>query len=387
MTNEQATTLITNCRTVSSMEPNVQGAISIRGGLIEGIFPEGESLPAADHTYDAGGCMALPGFIDIHVHGAAGHDVTDGTADSIEAIARAKLAEGVTTFLPTTLSLPEADITKSVEAVAAYMQNQTAAKVPGVHLEGPFLNPDRCGAQNDEHIRPPDLDEVKRYHAIAPLAIVTCAFDVPGGVDFVRGLSKLGIIPSCAHSNATYAQFLEAKTAGLRHLSHFCNAMSGLEHREVGLVGAGLLDDDIIVELICDRVHLAPEMIAIVFKAREIHEIMLVTDAIHASGLPDGDYSLGGMDIAVKDGVARIPGTDALAGSTLRFNIGVKNAFEITGLPLEELVQTAALNQARALNLEKTGLIREGWKADINIMDDDFGVRAVFVDGEQRFGK
>jgi len=353
-------------------------------GEVVRVLGPGDETPSGGDRFDAGGKRAFPGFIDMHCHGAMGHDVTDGTLEAIKEIARAKLAEGVTTFCPTTLTLPFERLEAAARAVAAYGKNPRYARVAGLHLEGPFINAACTGAQNPDYVRPPDIGEVLRLNAVARVAIVTFAVEAEGGMAFLAGLKEAGIVPSLGHTAAKSALFRAARRAGLRNLTHFCNQMTGLHHREVGLVGAGLLDDGVLVELICDTIHLCPDMIALVFKVKPIERIALITDAIRAAGLADGEYKLGGLAVRVADGVARLLANGALAGSTLRLNRALKNVRDVTSLPLSELVRTTSLNQAQCLGLEKRGRIAPGFAADVTILDEDFDVAAVFVGGERR---
>lgn len=376
--------LIKNCRVVSADLDLPGAAVEIEGSLIKRVYAPGEGLPAAVETYDAAGRVLCPGFVDIHTHGAGGRDVTDGTCESIRRIAELKLQEGVTTFAPTTLTLPEAQLAKAMAAVAAYNAKPDFAKVAGVHLEGPFINPKCCGAQNPAFVRPPNLAEVLRLHAISKVAVVTFAAEMEGSEAFIKGLLDNGIVPSCGHSAATHADFLKAKAAGLKHLTHFCNQMSPLHHREIGLVGSGLLDDQVLVEMICDKVHLSGPMVQLGFKARGPEGVVMITDSLAASWMPDGQYSLGGLAFAVKDGEARLATSGALAGSTLKYYAGLKNAAELTRLPLERLIKAAGYNQARSLGLDKVGAIKPGWKADLVVLGHDFTPNAVFVDGVRK---
>ncbi|MHC4946133.1 MAG: N-acetylglucosamine-6-phosphate deacetylase [Planctomycetota bacterium] len=377
-------TLIKNCRLVSPGKDLPGAAIVIEGDAIIKILEGKDTLPDADKTFDAAGRTVLPGFIDIHVHGAAGFDVMDGTREAIERIAEAKLEEGVTTFCPTTLTLPEDKLAQAMKAVEQYRLDPKFAKVAGVHLEGPFINPDYAGAQNPEHVRAPDLDEVLRLHALSPIAIVSYAIELDADQAFLKGLVSQDIVASCGHSGATFEQFRRAREAGLKHLTHFGNQMSPLHHRAIGLVGAGLLDDEVLLEMICDKIHLCPEMIELVFKRRGSGRIALVTDAICAAGLSDGDYSLGGLEVRVEGGAARLCSTGALAGSILPFQKAMKHIQEITKLPLHELVKATSLNQARSLGLDRLGRIEPGCAADLVILDEAFEIRGVFLNGEQR---
>lgn len=375
---------ISNCRLVSPGVDLSGRDIVVENGIIQAIEPTGKTAPTGE-LFDAEGRMALPGFVDVHFHGAAGRDVTDGDVEAIAAIAAAKLAEGVTTMVPATLTLPTEALTKALRSVADYAEGAPKIKIPGVHLEGPFINSSCCGAQNPDYVRPVDIAEVDVLKNVFNVSIVTFAVEGEGGVQFTRDLVERGIVPACGHSAATHAQFLEARKVGLKHLTHFCNQMSKLHHREIGLVGAGLLDDDLMLEVIADGVHLCPDMLRLIFKKKSIETIMLITDSIAASGLADGVYSLGGLEVNVKDGAARLASNDALAGSTLSMCRALRNGHEITGLPLKDLVRVTALNQAESLGLENIGKIEPGRAADLVVLDDDFNPRAVFVDGKKAF--
>lgn len=376
--------LIANCRVVSPDVDLPNAAVLVEGDTIAGVYPAGRQAPAADTVFDAAGAMLMPGFIDIHYHGAVGYDNTDGTVEAVSRIAEAKLRDGVTTLCPTTLTLPEEQLAASLRTVAEYAANPAFAKVAGVHLEGPYINCTCTGAQNPAFVRPPDIEEVKRLHAICPVSIVSFAVEEPGGIEFARQLAACGIVGSCGHTAASYGQLAEAKAAGLRHLTHFCNQMTKLHHREIGCVGGGLLDDDLFIEVICDTIHLCPDMIRLVLKTKPNDKVLLITDSMSATGLEDGDYSLGGLAVVVSDGAARLKSDGALAGSTLHLNAALKNVADATGLPLAQLVRTTSLNQAAALGLEGLGRIETGWTADLVLLDDCFAVQAVFVNGQRK---
>ncbi|MFA7183740.1 MAG: amidohydrolase family protein, partial [Victivallales bacterium] len=259
-------------------------------------------------------------------------------------------------------------------------------KVPGVHLEGPFINPNCLGAQNPDYVRLPDIEEVKRLAKIFPVVKVSYAVEIEGGARFASQLLAEGITPSCVHSAAKYSEFKAAAENGLRNLSHFCNQMTGLHHRDIGLVGAGLAEKEVFIELICDTLHICPDMIKLLFDLKNTEKIQLITDAMRAAGMPDGEYTLGGLPVIVADDAARLKSNGALAGSTLEVCTALKNVFEITGKPLAELIKTTSWNQAQALGLEKLGRIEPGYFADIVILSDDFKPVKVFVNGELRLG-
>jgi N-acetylglucosamine-6-phosphate deacetylase len=377
-------TLIHNARIVSPDCDIERGALLIEDGRILEVI-EGGDLPAADTLIDAGGRIAMPGFIDIHSHGADGHDVCDDNDEAIPHIARRKLQEGVTTWLATTLTQP-ADKLKSIVAKAAdYASTTPYARCPGLHIEGPFINVKKAGAQNPQFVRPPDFEEMKALHEIYPALVVSVAPDVPGAVEFIAKSTEAGIMCSAAHTASTCEQILAAKEAGLRHLTHFGNAMTPLHHREIGVVGTGLIDDELMIELICDTIHLCPDMLKLVFKLVPIERLMMITDSMAASWIEGGgEVMLGGLEVVVKDGAARLKEGGALAGSALRYNHGVRNVAEITDLPLDQIVKATSWNQATSLGLEGFGKLEPGFHADIVLLDPDFEVWKTFVGGEER---
>jgi N-acetylglucosamine-6-phosphate deacetylase len=377
-------TVLHNVRIVSPGVEIPRGGVVIEKGMISRVF-EGDPAPGTEgEPVDCGGSTLVPGFIDIHTHGAMGADVCDGSVESIRRIAEHKLSEGVTTFLPTTLTLPHDRLAAAARAVAAYRENPEFARAPAMHIEGPFLNARFVGAQNPAFLRPPDAEEIFELRRLAPIAVVSVATELPGGVDFVRAMTAAGITTSLAHTAATYQDFLNAKAAGLTHLTHFCCQMSPLHHRALGVVGAGLLDDEVRLELICDRVHLHPEMLELVFKLKPVRQLMLITDSMAASGLGDGEFDLGGMKAIVSGGVARLT-PDTLAGSTLSYHDGLRNVARISRLPLSELSVTTSWHQAQSLGLHGFGKIGAGFHAALVLLDDDFQVQATWVAGDRRF--
>lgn len=375
--------LIKNAYIVSPDIEIRNGAVLIENGTIAAVFMEGETVPAADHVFDAAGKMVVPGFIDIHVHGRSGCDFCDGTPEAVVTIADDKLKDGVTSFLGTTLTVAEPQLNAALQCAADYMKSPTGAKIAGIHLEGPFINPKCLGAQNPAFVKLPDIEMVKRLNAVYPIKKVSYAIEVEGALPFTRELLAMGITPSCVHTAASYADYEKASQLGLRNLSHFCNQMTPLHHRDIGMVGAGFLHDEAFIELICDKLHICPEMIKLVFKVKHADRIQLITDAMRAAGMPDGTYDLGGMNVTVEGNAARLE-NGALAGSTLLYYDGLKNILEITGRPLSELIKSTSWNQAQALGFEKLGKIETGFIADIAVLNNDFSPSAVFVDGVRK---
>ncbi|MBE6403604.1 MAG: N-acetylglucosamine-6-phosphate deacetylase [Lentisphaerae bacterium] len=379
-----STTLIKNAHIISPDCDLANAAVLIADGVIKQIFADGDKLPAADTTVDIAGKMLVPGFIDVHTHGRSGYEFTDGDYEHLQTMCKDKLSEGVTSWLPTTLTLGNEALAKALENAARYAgSDSVGAKIPGVHLEGPYINEKCLGAQNPAYVRKPDIEEVKALDSIHKVLKVSYAVEVEGGSTFASELLAAGITPSCVHSQATYKEFLAGYDHGLRNLSHFCNQMTALHHRDIGLVGAGLRHSEVFIEMICDKIHLCSDMIKLIFQLKDINHILLITDACQAAGMPDGEYEIGGLPLILKDGAARLASNGALAGSVLVMNKALKNVYEITGLPLAQLIKTTSYNQACSLGLSKLGRIEPGYCADLAVLDSDFEVCQVWVNGRQ----
>ena len=378
------TTLLKNARIVSPLVDITKGHVLIDNGRIIQVTA-GNDLPAADETFDLAGKILVPGFIDMHFHGGMGYETTSDKPEAVRVICEAKLREGVTSLCPTTLTLSEEMLANSLRNIEKYRLNPTGSKVLGTHLEGPYINPQCVGAQNPAYLRSPDIEEIKRLNAISPVSVVTYAIELEGSLEFTRQLRALGIVPSCGHTKATYEQFIAGFPCGMERVTHFCNVTTPLHHRKFGVVGAGFLHDNVAVEVICDKIHLCPEMIKMVFKFKTRDKILMITDAMEAAGLPDGDFQLGGLPVIVKDGVARLTSDGTIAGSTLQYDKGLRNVLEVTGLTLPEVIQATSWNQARNLGLTDLGKIEPGFLADLTVLDSDLLVASVFCDGIRKF--
>ena len=376
-------TLIRNCRIVSPGTDIPSGNILLENGRIAAVGTAPETQ--ADTVIDGQGLTAVPGFIDIHSHGRSNHDFCDGTQEAFAAIGRGKLQDGVTGFLATSLSVSEDDLRNLCRQAEWYKANvPDGASLLGIHLEGPFFNPPCAGAQNPTFLQQPRIGLVEELNAISPVKKVSFSPELPGGLEFTRQLCERGIMPSGGHTEADYECFEAARQAGMRHMTHFCNVMTPVHHLRFGMVGGGLMADDVYVEMICDGVHLCDQMIRLIAKLKGPERMMLITDAMRASGMPDGDYSLGGLPVVVRDGCARLT-TGQVAGSTLRYHNGLKRLVRLTGLPLSEAVRCTSLNQAESLGLGKRGKIEKDFIADIVLLDADLDVRMTLVKGTVRW--
>lgn len=373
-------TLIQNCRIISPHVDIPRGGLLMENGTVTAVggIPQGEKF---DSVIDGKGLIAAPGFIDIHCHGRSNFDFCDVTQEAFSVIGKGKLEDGVTGFLATSLSVSYDDLRKFCHLAEDYKKNvKDGAALLGIHLEGPFFNPPCAGAQNPAFLKNPEIGIIDELNAISPVKKVSFSPELPGGLEFTKALKERGIMPSGGHSEADYDCFETHRKAGMKHLTHFCNVMTPVHHLRFGMVGGGLMADDVYVEMICDGVHLCDQMIALIAKLKGVEKMMLITDAIRASGMPDGDYTLGGLPVVVKNGCARLP-SGPVAGSTLRYYNGFKHFLKMTKLPLCEAIRTTSLNQAESLSLGKRGKLENGYIADIVLLDENLDVRKTICNG------
>lgn len=384
------TLVIENARIVSPGREIPRGAIRCIDGRIEEVGSALGSAVAGKESIDATGLTALPGFIDIHTHGRSGHDFCDATDAAFDVMGRDRLQDGVTGFLATTLTQPEDVLAEVCRRAEAYKARGEGATCLGVHLEGPFFPASCAGAQNPAYLADPDIGLVDRLHAISPVKKVSFAPELPGAEEFTRALVARGIVASGGHSKADHACFQRVRAAGLTHLTHFCNVMTPIHHyTDFGMVGGGLMADDVYVETICDGVHLLDPMIALIARVKGPGKMMLITDSMRAAGCPDGDYSIGGLPVKVVGGCARLANADgtlgAVAGSTLCYYKGLQRLVRVTGWPLHEAVRATSLNQCVSLGIPDRGRIEKGCVADIVLVDDDLVPQMTIVSGKVKW--
>ena len=380
-------TLIKNCRIVSPGIDIPEGQIVIEDKRIVYAGVSLADVPSDCNIIDANGAIAVPGFIDIHSHGRSNFDFCDCTEEAFATIGRGKLEDGVTGFLATSLSVSYDDLRLLCQQAEQYKKNITdGATLLGVHLEGPFFNPPCAGAQNPAYLKNPEIGIIDELNAISSVLKVSYSPELPGALEFTKALTERGIMPSGGHTEADYDCFEQHRAAGMKHLTHFCNVMTPVHHLRFGMVGAGLMDDDVYVEMICDGVHLCDQMIALIAKLKGPERMMLITDAMRASAMPDGEYTLGGLPVIVKDGCARLT-TGPVAGSTLRYFNGLKRLVRVTGLPLSEAIRATSLNQAESLGIKDRGKLEKNYVADIVLLNQNLDVLTTICEGVVKYTK
>ena len=381
-------TIIKNAHVISPSVDLEGATIVIEGKKIKSVGKKSVAAKPGDTVVDVKGQYVMPGFIDVHTHGANTYDFCDADPKAIFELAKGKLEEGVTSFLPTTLTVSNAELKVAAKNAKAYAEaGMPYSKVPGIHLEGPFINVKCCGAQNPAYVRKPSVKEVKEIAKIYPVKAISYAPETEGGAKFAKDMLKMGVVPSCGHTGAKLADLMPAYKNGLRHMTHFCNQMTPLHHREIGMVGAGFLIEDLNTEVICDKIHLCPDMLKLIFTRRSLAHIQMITDSLRCSHCKDGyAFTMGGLEVKLEKGEARLVKGGNLAGSTLWMGMGLKNVHDVTGIPLKDLVRTTSWNQAIELGCGKTlGKVEKGFTADLVVINPkSWKPSAVFVDGSQR---
>lgn len=365
------------------------GTIYIKNNRIDAIGKTGEvQVPENTNRLDAHGYFVAPGYIDGHIHGGNGYDFASGNLQEIEAILTWLAVSGVTGVLPTIATAPLDQQIRAIRTLReASLVIEKGASILGVHLEGPFINPQKHGAQPEKDIREPNMDEMAHLvEAGAGLVkIVTLAPELPGAMEIIDYLISQQILVSVGHTQASYDEVTRAAQKGLKRATHLFNGMTSLHHRRPGVVGAVLNRDDIYAELILDGIHLHPATANLVLRAKGLDRMVLITDAIAATGAGDGTYyGFGGQKITVKNGSPQLD-SGVLAGSTLTMDQAVRNAVRLLGLTFEQAVKIATQTAAESLGFETQttkGVISPGKDADLIILDDNLNVLLTMVAGE-----
>ncbi|MGI6671414.1 MAG: N-acetylglucosamine-6-phosphate deacetylase [Christensenellales bacterium] len=379
------------------MKAIVNGTILTPQGEVKGTLLFDERIQAittdpdvqADEVIDAKGMYVAPGLVDLHIHGYLGEDASDGSEEGIRIMAKGLLKNGVTSFLPTTMTVSWPEIEAALDNIRKLKpESQQASfdgsEILGCHAEGPFINPERKGAQAADNILAPDADKVIPHKDI--IKLLTMAPEMPGGMEFIKKVTaETDIVISIGHTSATYEQAMAAIEAGASHMTHTFNAMTPLTHRAPGVVGAALMSDAT-CELIADNFHIHPALFNLLHRMKG-DKLVLITDCTRAGGLEDGEYTLGGQPIFVQGIECRLA-DGTIAGSVLKLNNAVKNYRDGTGIPLYEAVNAATLNAARDIGVDDTkGSLEQGKDADIILMDKDCQVHATIVRGTVKYKK
>lgn len=358
-----------------------QRTVLAKGRSIVGIIPAAEPIPPDAVVIDGHDALIIPGMIDIHIHGANGFDMTDGTAQSILETSFACAKFGCTAFLATSLTSSFADLLAMVQRVKEVQGTEMGAKVLGMHLEGPYLNEKRRGMQNPHYLRQPDLGEMETILAQAPglVRMVTIAPELPNAPALIQRLKSDGIIVSIGHSDATYEEACDAFNLGISHVTHCFNALRPIHHRNPGAVVAAMERSDVVCEAIVDHVHLHPAIVRLLYRNKGRHNMVLITDAMQAMGLGDGRYRFGGHEVDVQDGIARMKDGN-LASSTITMNRALQKTVDC-GIPLADAIVMATQTPADMLGFSQKGRIALGMDADLVLLNDDFDVMWTMVEG------
>ena len=383
-----ATTLLHVARAFTPTSELADAGILIRDGVIEAIGPRsGFTMAPGSCEVSATDKTAAPGFIDVHIHGAGGHDVMEASETALRAIARTIGANGTTSFLATTVTADPEAICKSSEGIARYigLQHQatiTGAEVLGIHFEGPFISSIRRGVHPPEWIKLPSAEWLGRFVSAAAgnARLITLAPELLGAIPCIDAARKAGMVVGMGHTDATYEQARAAVARGAHHAIHTFNAMRPFSHRDPGVIGAVLTSPDITAELIADGVHVDETAMRVLLQAKGAAGVILISDGISATGMPDGNYQLGGFEITVSGGVCR-NSEGRLAGSTLTLDRALRN---IVGLAvsLADALRMLTLNPATLLGIEhKKGILHADADADIVLLDEQLRVTQVFARG------
>jgi N-acetylglucosamine-6-phosphate deacetylase len=382
------TTLLHAGTTITPKGEIIGAGILFRDGVIEIVGPRsGMELPAGAQEVNATQGTAIPGFVDVHVHGAGGHDVMEAGESALGIITGKLAAFGTTSLLATTITASTDETCRSVEGISKYIAgqyqtNEARAEILGIHFEGPFLSRERRGVHPAEWLQLPSAELLQRFlHAAAGNArILTIAPELLGAMPCIDAARSLGMVISIGHTDATYEQARVAVAHGAHHATHVYNAMRPFTHRDPGVIGAVLTTPEVSAELIADGVHVDEIAMKILLQAKGPQRLILISDGTSATGMPDGKYMLGGLEVTVSGGVCR-NAEGRLAGSTLTLDRALRNIMNL-GVPLSDAVRMLTLNPATLLGIEfKKGALRTGADADIVLLNQSLEIERVWTRG------
>lgn len=360
----------------------VSDSVIIFDDTIQAIVPMSEIDLNEYQIIDAKGKLVAPGLVDIHIHGYLGEDASDGKEEGLKIMAAGIAKNGVTSWCPTTMTIKKEEILEAFETARKVKAEKVCygAKILGVNCEGPFINPLKKGAQPGEYFLPPDGDFIIDNADI--LKLFTIAPEMEGAEECVQKVYEDGrVLVSMGHTNATFDEANQGIASGVRHATHLFNAMTGLQHRNPGVVGAALSDERVSCELIADTFHVNPGLYQLISKIKG-DKLCLITDCMRAGGMEDGDYTLGGQHV-IKKGIQCLLEDGTIAGSVLRLNEAVRNLKNYTNLSLSEAFACASINPAKAIGAgDKIGSLEVGKCADIIICDENINVITTIIEGE-----
>lgn len=362
----------------------VSGDLLIIDGKIKKITEK--ENPLYENGIDLKGKYVVPGFIDAHIHGAYGADAMDGTVEALKTISSFVVKHGTTNFLATTLTSTKEILKNVLEKVAEVQDKELdGANIFGAHMEGPYFDIQYKGAQNEKYMKPAGIEEIKEYLSVKPglVKLFSLSPKDETTLEAIKFLKENGVVVSVGHSAVNFDDVQKAIKAGLSHSTHTYNGMRGFTHREPGVVGAVLTNDAVMAEIIFDKIHAHPEAVRLLLKAKGVDKVECITDAMSATGLPDGNYKLGELDVYVKDSQARLVSNDSLAGSVLTLDKAFKNVIEL-GYSIFDAVKMTSTNAAKEFGLN-TGEISEGKDADLVVLNDDYSVDMTFVKGKLKY--
>ncbi len=379
-----------NVRIITPFRIVENGVIVIAGSQIGNMGKVSDVNLSADmKTFDLKGKTVSPGFIDLLVHGGGGMGFADDSDESIKIISDFFFSHGTTGMLASLFSKKIDLLKKDVDRIATYSEMHPDSNIWGIHMEGPFINPKIKGAHKIEYLWEPNVDSWNELNESArgSIKIMTIAPELKGNIDVIRAAASQGVVPSIGHTLALYDDIEKAIDNGAAHVTHMFNAMRSFHHREAGIMVAALLRNELKVELIADGIHVDPIVMKLLHNIKGSGGIILVTDAIRACGMPDGDYHFMDQKIIVKEKKAFLE-DGTLAGSTLTMEDAVRNMVKLVGVPITDAIRMASLNGAKVLGLEhQKGILAVGKDADLVVMDDDFNVHATIYEGNVKYQK
>lgn len=375
--------LIVNARVITPKEITQPSTVWIENGQIQQIDLKKNPIEKTDYEIiDAENNLLIPGMVDLHIHGANGYDMMDGTEESILEVSRICALTGCTSFLATTVTSSMDDLMTMIRNVKQVIGKEAGAKIAGIHLEGPYLNVKRKGMQNEKYLRHPNREEMKEIllEADGLIKMVTIAPELPGALEMIRFLKDHSIIVAIAHSDATYEEAKQAFNFGASHVTHCFNGMRPIHHRDPGLVVAAFEESHVSLQAIVDNVHLHPAIVRLMHQVKGPEGIALITDALQAMNLGDGTYMFGGQKVTVTDGVARLA-DGTLASSTVTMNEALHKTVE-NDIPIIDAVYMAATTPASIIGLQNKGAIKPEKEADLVLIDNDFQIKWTMINGE-----